>query len=165
MLEWLVQNRQWVFSGVGLTVLAGVWYGVRRLLAALHAVRPAQLPPFDQEKFRARPLPSEVGKQVEAAPPFYREDRGREFEGLRVQWRLELRHAERKGDDTIGLILGEPGKLLRVSVHTRVPLDRYPDLKVAQPGTIIWVAGTISECSPFGGGMIALSEVELRIIL
>ena len=117
-------------------------------------------PPFDQEKFLTRPIPKEIQDQIKTAAPINRNNRAHEFDGLKVQWQTKLRDARRRGRE-VRLMLQGSG--YHRGIHINVNAERYPDLKLAKRGTIIWVAGTIADCT--NGGGIMLRDVELRIVL
>jgi hypothetical protein len=34
MLDWINQNKQWLFSGAGITVVAAVWWLIKKLSPA-----------------------------------------------------------------------------------------------------------------------------------
>jgi hypothetical protein len=79
VLDWLDQNKSWVFSGIGVTILITLamggkvlWRTMRRSVTAPPPT-PQQssvpVPPFDEAKFRTRPLPTPQQSSV-AVPPF-----------------------------------------------------------------------------------------------
>jgi hypothetical protein len=142
MFGWLHRNKVWAFDR----------------FRALKNVTSSP-PPFDQEKFRTRPLPKEIQNQINTAAPINRNNRAHEFDGLKVQWQTKLHDSRRRGRD-IRLMLQDSGYYH--GIYVNVNAEHYPDLKLAKRGTIIWVAGTIADCT--NGGGIALRDVELRIV-
>jgi len=41
MLDWISQNKQWVFSGAGITVLAAVWWFLNKAQCQISAASPS----------------------------------------------------------------------------------------------------------------------------
>lgn len=133
MTDWLLKNKEWLFSGSGL-VLFGL---LARWVAKFIRLRGPVAPPFDQAVFRTRPLPSEIKKVIKDAPSLRQSARAQEFVGLKVQWRTTLGSAIEKDDGTVRLFLNEGNS--GSDVWCNVPADRYPDLRLAREGTTIWV--------------------------
>ena len=158
MFGWLHRNKEWAFDRVeGMLLGALGALSLYRFRAFKNVT--SSPPPFDQKKFLTRPLPKEIQNQINAAAPINRNNRAHEFDGLKVQWQTKLHDARRRGRD-IRLMLQVSGYYH--GIYINVNAEHYPDLKLAKRGTIIWVAGTIADCTKSGG--IALRDVELRIV-
>jgi hypothetical protein len=157
VIGWLERNKEWLLSGIGVTVLVALYAGGRRAITAWRDHSKPAPPPFDQVKFRTHPLPGEITRQINEAPLLHQANRSREFLGIRVQWLTTLSNADIRGSG-IRLMLKDRG--MYPWVYVTVPTDLYPDLSLAKEGTLVWVAGTIAE---FSGGGIVLEQVELRI--
>jgi len=160
MLEWIIRNKEWLFSGVGVAVgVAVIGLFVRWLAKTIRSREPAT-PPFDQATFRARPLPREINDQIESVPVVHQENRAQEFVGLKVQWKTTLQSARPVDNKTIHLMLLDRGS--HPWVVCDVPKDLYPDLLLARRGTAVWVAGKIARWDQHD---FIIEEPQLRFLL
>jgi hypothetical protein len=156
LIDWILANKDWLFSGLGLSLLAFLFYLIRRLSEKLRSAPP----PFDQAQFRTRPLPDEISRRVEVAPPLHQANRSSEFTGLRVQWRTTLSASQPTHDGKILLMLLDRGKYPWIRLE--IDAQHYPDLQLARKGTTIWVAGTIAG---YHSNTFTISEPQLKVLL
>jgi len=111
-MGWIWQNKEWLFSGAGISGLA-VLLWVARILRARKAtvyglpappstlqVAPALQPPTSMQAqlpHAPRPLgrfttptPHDIKEQIRSVPPYQRRNAARAYEGLRVCWLTEF---------------------------------------------------------------------------
>ena len=99
---------------------------------------------------------------INNSAPFQRDDIAKNYLGLKVNWEGELWDVE-KGSSSLGSgesvtvqLHPEPGRLY--GIYFKVPIEKYPQFKIAQRGDLIGVSGRIIECS--GAGIYVKLEVD-----
>jgi hypothetical protein len=156
LIDWIWQNKEWLFSGIGVAIIALLAPWVVRTIRA----RGPAIPPFDQAVFRTHPLPRKLRASIDAAPSLHQSARALEITGMKIQWKTTLEHAREKEGGLVHLMLLDRGSYPWVVCD--VPKDLYPDLLLARTGTVIWVAGRIANCN---SGTFVLEDPQLRIVL
>jgi hypothetical protein len=162
-IDYIVANKEWVFSGIGVLILGSlcglVWRYVTRRAAPPHHGqvtivqvlndRPPQSPPqlsaqIQSPITRISPITMrEITKAIENAPPLQREDVAKHYEGITVQWETRLFSAAKKEKDNVRLSLDfDEGTSL---VICTVRLSNYSELGVLPKGAPITVIGRISK--------------------
>ena len=112
MVEWIIENKTWLFSGVGLLLISGILWMVRTIVRKIKedsvtskSVVDEQILGGDgeilgsQEKraskkgaCRINPSPEEIFKDIESRPPFQRKEAEKHYECLNVRrWQVTLR--------------------------------------------------------------------------
>lgn len=160
LLNWLRENYQWVFDGIGVVVLVGLlaWLGRlrtrrRRTMSPQQEPEPTPHPfsappgpPGPPESLSPRdtkPSPFRIIRDVMSSPPLQQAARAQAYVGIRVTWSLVLVHASDEGN-RFSLSLGDAsGAFLSVWCHVK-PED-YPELRIAKSGTPIRVTGEIQK--------------------
>lgn len=91
-------------------------------------------------------------REVDAAPPYHRSSRAKEFVGLKVQWRAKLSAVHPRDGGSVYLILweavgGDPAlePIGGNQISAYVDPGDYPWLRAAPAGTPVWIAGTIAD--------------------
>lgn len=145
-MNWLWDNKEWLFSGVGAIVFTTLvtlsWRLARRRpsVATLSATHHAPLS-FD-----------EVMRAMKDVPPLQIRATGARFVGIGVRWPAFLANIAAAGRDDVDLALDSgPGA---GTVHCTVKLSRYKVLSYMRPGEPITVSGTIER--------VELRDVFLR---
>jgi hypothetical protein len=156
VIDWIWQNKEWLFSGIGVAIIA-LWFPW--IVRAIRGRGPA-IPPFDQAIFRTHPFPRELKASIDAAPLLHQSARALEFVGVKIQWKTELNNINEIKGGLIHLMLLDRGNYPWVVCD--VPKDLYPDLLLARRGTVIWVAGRIAN---FDSNTFVLEDQQLRIVL
>lgn len=164
IIDYLVNNKEWMFSGIGVVVLGFVltrlWprifhrgeqrSGTVIVIQAGSSERsplgePRQQYAANITKVAAITL-AEIVDALEKAPPLQREDVAKRYEGLIVQWETKLWNAEMiddDNDDEVRLTLDfGPGNTHLV--YCNVKLSDYKELGVLPKGSPITVMGKIS---------------------
>ena len=158
MIEWILQNRDWVFSGIGVAILAGLVALAKRLLrrSPPNSQLPAEMPlqvVIDSVPTMPMSLPSaataidpmEIISAIEAAPFLQQSDIEKHYLGIEVEWNGRLLSAAKHQDDKVGLVLGSPGPGSDFGVAFDVDPTRYPGLGLLRKGDMIRVAGVIDK--------------------
>ena len=165
MIDWLVANKEWLFSGGGVALCASVVAVFRHFRKPL--VTKTQSVEVNVENFvYAKPtdialaeisnfqrisnvLPEQIQNSIYHAPPLQRKAVAERYIGIRVEWNTELFSAESHGD-TVRLYLrtkssdNSPSSII---VICKVNLADYPELNVLPPKSNIRVIGSIIEVS------------------
>jgi hypothetical protein len=98
---------------------------------------------------------------INKAAPFQKDDIEKNYHGLKVRWKGELWNIEK---DSLLSIAGSVRVELRpehgqlYGIYFDVPIEKYPQLKIAQRGDLIGVSGRIIRCS--GAGVNVTLEVD-----
>lgn len=101
--------------------------------------------------------PGEIYADIESRPLFQQNDARRYYIGLKVKWRLNLSSVSILDEKTARLFLLQ--KETHRMICSDIKISRYPQLKVARNGLVIWVSGKISNVDVLG---IDLSDVSLE---
>ena len=160
MIEWLVENRQWVFSGIGVLVLTVAWqhFSARR--------QPSVGKPGGAESAEIAAEPTsltalEIHNAIGSAPPLQRTDVGKNYSNIRVRWNTLLSSATARGAKVrLQLTNANEGSHGAPTIWCQVEIAKYPELAVLTADTKIQVLGTIAKAEYFS---IELEAVELQI--
>ena len=162
MLQALKDNIPWIFSGVGIPVVAWIiWLLRKRLLTPTppspQAAISALAPPVDprplsttlpesvpQKKDRLSPL--HMLETVSSAAPLAREHVKQQFIGLSVEWSLPFSDALRQGNTDVATVyLSVPSS--SYEVRCEVSIERFPFLRVAARDDMMQISGVVSDVS------------------
>jgi hypothetical protein len=167
ILDYIQRNKEWIFSGVGISIIGAVFALGRHLLSRKRP-NPVQDPSTAvqhaiEKTTRASPGLSveRIVEEIHSAPPYQKEAVAKSFNGIHVDWKGTIWDVENP-------LFGEPGSN-EVEVHLRTgeslhqilftaSVDKYPELKILKRGEQIGVSGTIKASS--GPGMYVRLEVD-----
>lgn len=175
MIDWVINNKEWVFSGVGIPVLGTlIWvvryFGQRKSRGSVSiesrfpVTVPQEIPvnvPIAIE--RISPVtPNVIQASIESAPPLQQNAIAQRYVGQRIEWDTELSDAKQQ-DNLVRLQLRavrEPGAeyLLPFFAWCSVKLDDYPELAILPEKTHICINGTITDVSI---GSVKLDKARL----
>jgi hypothetical protein len=179
LIDWLLKNKEWVFSGGGVAIVAGIFALVRRFRQKQHPetapviVRMEHGAALDQPDIsshvpvRAQRVssitPAEIRAAIEAAPPLQRDALVTRYNGVRIEWDTELGSAEEAPNGTVKLFLRAHGQgaSLHYAVICKVNLADYRELAVLPEGANIRVNGTIEKATP---NWVSLVEARLTFL-
>ena len=172
-------NKDWMFSGIGVVVLVGVVAFFRRRLRKAekdvppltgHQAGPEQTPSQETRAPEAAPGSSKrtstityrsIMETIEKTPPLQREQAAENFIGIKVDWETSLSSASRDDKDMVSLLL-EVRDLTKTRhaglARCTVPLHRYRELAVLPEGIRIRVQGEIEKVDTL---FISLKNVRL----
>ena len=174
MIDFLVKNKEWLFSGVGVVALGLLFSVLRNRIFRPKSPAPSAIvqdsyePPPGSPVYLAPSVPAQVKRtntieltQITAAlekvPPLQKADLIKYYIGLSVQWEALLWSAEKKDDDNVRVVLDFGSKNTKL-VYCSVRLSNYRELGVMERGTPITVIGRISELSATSA---SLEDVQL----
>jgi hypothetical protein len=172
MIEWLWNNKEWIFSGIGVAVVlalvpAARWLMRRRISQSdlppgttLQAVIDSPPPPPPALLVETSSLdPQAIIKAIESAPLLQQGDIEKHYRGMRVEWTGELISAKKrnKGEVTLLILCGS-----RSSFSPGVMFDidpaEYPGLGLLRSRDSIRVSGVIRKVEH---QIIELKDVRL----
>lgn len=175
MFKWIVENRQWLFSGIGITAALGliklfIWARSQkpRTLAETPALAARQSASLGTGPKPTTPTGNEIAITVDDSPPFQREQIGKNYIGLMISWPIIFYSLTRlpNGRYIVGLAYGAETWGAKITVN--VNIDDYPRLKTAptpssddknKPLVHGWIEGEIVRCG-FGGMEIKPNKLE-----
>jgi hypothetical protein len=95
-LNWLWHNKEWLFSGIGVSFVAAVaglvYRATHRRNAALSAASASSFPA--PTRF-TKPTPREMMAHIGALPPFQRDIAAEAYKGLKVCWQARFLSVEK----------------------------------------------------------------------
>jgi hypothetical protein len=171
MIEWIIRNKEWLFSGAGLAIAIAVVGVLRRVMQReagtrlLPVVEPSRQFPASRESLvpttsAALPMTLDaIYKDINSRPPFQREDAERSYLGVRLRYTGCLSSAKRRGKRKHIDIVLHANDSRRSRIFLALDEDTYPEVKVMTEGTVLTVEGRVTDLS-----YDALSLEEARII-
>ncbi|MDZ7641682.1 MAG: hypothetical protein U5J62_06650 [Desulfurivibrio sp.] len=157
MIDLILNNKEWLFSGIGVTVL-GILYILLRFLGDRFVL--IIKPPFDTSIYKTKPYPSKIRREISKCPPFQREAKRSSYLGIHFQWRTRLEAIHGQPEGTIQLMMLDRGNY--PWVYCSVNISEFPELKVAKKGTRLWIAGKLKGIDA-AGGQFTLSAEKIKI--
>lgn len=180
MVEWIIENKAWLFSGVGLLLISGIFWLVRTIARKIkedsvgyqgaddgkssRGCSEISESPTEQEgkkgDYKLNPSPEEIFEDIESRPPFQRKEIEKYFQDLKVKrWAvtISLVFESHDGKCQIHLRPRSNGKI----VSCFVDIHRYPEVKIVDEKTRLWVSGRIKSVD-WESGEIALSDASLE---
>ncbi|HWW02431.1 MAG TPA: hypothetical protein VNZ64_22225 [Candidatus Acidoferrum sp.] len=159
MLDYIQRNKEWIISGVGVAILAGVITLVARYWVSKKRPRPLTEPSsVAMNAVRKMPNPSRsltvqgILDEINSAAPYQKDSIAKNFQGISVRWEgtiLDIDKSLFREPSTDVVVRVRIGELLHLIVFT-VSVEKYPQLKVLKRGSRIGVSGTIKGCSGVG---------------
>jgi hypothetical protein len=187
MFEWLIRNKEWIFSGIGVPVLAAVAAFLYRLarkrrtqVARAQAIGAHQHytaashkanDPSQVGRIASLPSGNEIALTVDHAPPFQREQVGANYVGLAVSWPVIFFRLFALGERLCVVTLAYGDETWGAKIDVKVDIGDYPRLKTivepdltadSQDGCRLthgWIEGRIVKCG-FGGMTVAPTKLE-----
>jgi hypothetical protein len=158
MIDWLIQNKEWLFSGAGISGLAVlVWvirtaFNRRNLMAGVQSSLPAEPQPTQMpqllEEIEPRELPLglfEVMAEVHSRPPYQQKEAKSHYIGFRTEITGTLASAKEAGDMIHFSVSPKNSPPSFCLVFCMVPKTECPELKVAHKGWPLRVQGILAD--------------------
>ncbi len=165
MIDWLLTNKEWVFSGAGITVLVGLVAFFRLLgkkqkpeippvvVRIEHVLLGGSQPGLSTSTMVAINritliTPEDIKTSIETAPLLQSKAVANRYKGLRVEWETELIGAEEdKGMVRLHLRVSCKKMLFPFFVWCDVKLADYPELSVLPKGACVKANGRIENAT------------------
>ncbi|MDE3188446.1 MAG: hypothetical protein KGM96_13110 [Acidobacteriota bacterium] len=187
MFEWLIRNKEWLFSGVGVPAVLAVAVLFRKLVLKkfkhLVSSPTTDTPHLDtlglrQASFasavgRTASLPSgnEIAVKVDNAPPYQRDQIGANYVGLIVSWPVIFFSLFALDEKRCAVTLAYGDETWGAKINVTVDIADYPRLKTAvEPLSLSntqdkrrlthgWIEGKIVKCG-LGGMKIEPTRLD-----
>lgn len=101
----------------------------------------------------------QITDYINNSAPFQRDEIAKNYIGLKVNWEGALWDVEKDRSSLNGVTVKlnpEPDSIH--AIYFNVPIEKYPQFKIAQRGDLIGVSGRIIRCS--GPGLLVELEVD-----
>lgn len=158
MFDWIWDNKEWLFSGVGgiIVVLVISWLKNRIKSrktqepslngATLQDVIDALPPPKQEPDILATSLsPGKIIKEVKSAPLLQQPNICKQYEDINVSWKGKLRSADKIDKENIRLMISVIEGKVSTHIFFNVNLKQYPGIGLLREGHEILVEGRIEE--------------------
>lgn len=176
LLEYIKENKEWMFSGVGATILIFFFQlfklnksniletknksrsnkislkesnnnTIQIIEKQIHNNHGSTLNESANVDF-ANILPINIKSEIENAPLYQQQIVASHYVGLRISWDLELFTIFKRDEDLI-LVCLVPEKLLYPNIEFEADLKKYPAFRIAKKGQHYCLKGEIIECTSF----------------
>jgi hypothetical protein len=149
MFSWIWNNKEWLFSGVGIVVVVSIFqlarYLRRRKSRVLSAQEQAGTPEITKEIGVSGLSPHAIIKKIDKAPVLQKADVTKNYIGLCVAWEGKLSGAENTGEDLVHLHIRVPWRYKEYSVFLDVHPSQYPGLRLLKEEHPVRISGRIAE--------------------
>lgn len=148
MIEYLNNNKQWIFSGIGVFIISLFISGIIYL-----SKNERQLPTTGSET-----TPSQIVDSIAKYPPLQQSDIAKSYVGTKINWNVEFASASMAYEndnnfvnvalrDTI-IFDGINPKHHTWILCSRLALSNHPELKSLKEGNKLNIKGIVSKVSP-----------------
>ena len=173
IFDWVWDNRQWVFSGIGVPLVVAVVAlifrrkrhspGIPTTITHAPITAPVSTALSTGGAYPTTTLtPEYITETIDAAPPLGREHVAQQFLGVLVEWDLPFNSATKSHDGSIRLRFRFPGKDFGIpAVRCTCDLSANSFLRFTHEGSIIRVRGIIEEADQYD---ITLKDVSLAML-
>lgn len=150
MIDYLWNNKEWLFSGIGVSALVAlIWIG-RKILGSRRQPRSQtsgapQPVSSEGEQSDLALSPMEIVKEIKSRPSYQQENAANHYVGLKVRWKLNVISVRRQDEkeNTVRLFCNVNDNYPWITVYD-VSLTKHPELKILRDGTKLWVSGAIA---------------------
>lgn len=170
-IDWLNQNKEWLFQGIGVTLLIGIAAIIKTVFIRNGVKAAPRFPPRDfnysqlgaarvkdDETNHAGPANSsqsvskvsaaDIHEAIQTAPPLQRDLVAKRFEGIFINWETDLRNATEDGEFIRLMLRAKPATDM-FDVWCRVKKSDYRDLGILNYKTKVIVCGEITKAERF----------------
>jgi len=165
MIDWIIRNKEWLFSGIGIIMIGLVWRSIvyfRNKAKHPHTTGDSSIE-YDSN-FRSLIRPGKIValdnifKGLQKIPPLQLKERARHYFGIQVKGFGKLSGVEELEEGLIVITL-LPDSAVGF-IRTAFSPDEYPGIGVVEHGAKIEIQGKITDIENRYG--IYLSEAKLK---
>lgn len=175
-MSWIVDNKQWLFSGVGVaisTAIIGLVWRVFSHKRSSYTISPAPadraptqqiLPQIVTTSSSAAAVPilqmslDDILSDIQSRPPFQRDETIKHYIGTKVRFAGQMVFLLKKNDEEVDISI-RPNDSYYPEVEFLVSVLKYPEFKVIKNGAPLVVEGRIIE---IGYGRVQLEDVTVN---
>ncbi len=157
MFNWLLNNKEWMFSGIGVASITALVWIARALWNRKRHPVPSLPPgatiqtvmdspvvmPRAELPDKATLVPEEIIKAIDDAPLLQQPDVEKHYRGLRIEWTGKLVSAEKFSENEVGLLLSSKKGHHDAYIVFEINPGNYPGLGLLRSGASLQVVGTI----------------------
>ena len=174
MVDWILENKEWVFSGIGIAIFGGMLVLIQKAFVkrkslinspekktAIQAHRSAETQTDNSQKqpVKSDLTPKAIVKAVNSVPPLQRKDIAKHYQGIRVRWSGSVREIQELSDSHNVIILLSSSKVGFTDIVCTVNPSEHKGLSLVDIGQSITVEGDIESISVY----VTLVNVKLSI--
>lgn len=148
MLDWLLKNKEWLFSGVGVAIAAAIVSIGRFLLSRRHSERknrgtaPSRSSSVLNENLR------DILSDIRACPPYQRDERQGHYLGARIRFVGSFVSLVKVSSQTVQVSLRSderfgPGLVQSEWVVFETSVNNWPELKFIRQDAQVIVEGAV----------------------
>ncbi len=169
MVEFIIKNKEWLFSGIGVFLIAGVFALLKVLLKKKRQASSKPFPSTDRGLDSGNPYPTTasvvrsekispdgIRSAYCSVPLLQRPDVARQYHGLRVKWEGNLYSVEMMSNGKAKIEIKWADSTF--GIFFTVDSSKYEGLGILERGDILTVEGRIEDVSEF---YISLADVKL----
>ncbi len=158
MIEWILDNKEWLFSGIGVFVLSTfVWFMKRNSSNSNTATPPVQ-PPLEATLAPAvehppnTPTISDIFEDIRSRPSYQQDQAKKDYLGLRIRFSGQLSQVS-KGDASLVTVFMKDPDDTYLSIIFDVDINDFPEFKTMHSGTPFTVEGALTRLEPMSTQM------------
>lgn len=172
MLDYIMKNKEWIFSGIGVSIIAGLFFAVKYVWQMNEKIKTVAnttgLPQPTANEIESQGVRStdilqddisRIVLEVENMPPLQLDDVRKNYIGLYVDWMTKYSYAYKKNGDIIRVSLTAITTCFHpINVNCEVSLPEYRQFSILKRNAKVRIIGTISK---FDNYSFELSNVTL----
>ena len=173
-MEWIINNKEWLFSGAGITAVIAIVAIIRIVLMhrrqtrgqiqSDHTLRVSEKtklpspPAVNKSSLMDQSLQA-IYEDIDSRPPFQQEDAKKYYIGTLIRFEGVLHFLNRLSDNEVSMTLRQGQNTMYTRVKFVVNVTDYPKFKFIHEGTPVSVVGKITE---LGVSEAILEDVEFE---
>ena len=174
-MEWIINNKEWLFSGAGITLVMAIIAITKIVLMrrrqqknqvksdqTMHVSEQTQppIPPSEAHKsFLIDQSLQAIYEDIDSRPPFQQDDIKKHYIGTFIRFEGVLLFLNKLGDNEVHVTLRQGKEIMYPRVNFLVNVINHPKFKFIREDTPITVVGKITE---LGVSDAKLEDVEFE---
>jgi len=167
VLSWMADNAEWLFSGLGVTLLIGLFCLIRWLVRRTGSQGPVESNTYPTESKSSKSSAAQsrieldfpkIDREISALAPFQRKNARDQYKGVRTIFTGTLATAQAAEGGEILLALSPLSDHGHLLVFMNVPSEDNPQLRFAKEGTVITIEGEVEMITDLN---VCLADVSI----
>lgn len=152
MLEFIVKNKEWLFSGIGVTLLGafvviGKWLykrsNYKKQPINTESSKLKSQGSNESNEYYEHPTAKEIDDQISILPPFQQVGAEKNYIGLRIKWKVRVSLIFPGIGNSASISCNDTSGYFRY-IHIKVSLSEYPRFKSMSEKEAFWIYGEIT---------------------